>query len=194
MNGWASVTTEDGATSAPNEEQENRKEINLAPSRSFSPMEATVPSLICVACHRTPLLDKIVWSDALRQHIHTANRNQTVEGISRICGGHVVRKEDAWRATVLPGTIHLCYNSKLRGVAHLVRLGRPANARNESWTGTPICGGVLAPGHWIPTPDAAARQAACASCMGIEARDADVRRPLSKGEPGGRKAQYPYRG
>ena len=127
-------------------------------------------SLICVSCHRTPVLDKIVWSDSLRQHIHTANRNPTSEGIARICGGQVVRKEDAWRATVLPGSIHVCYSSKLRGVAHLVRLGRPANARNESWTGTALCGAVLAAGHWIPTGEGSSAQTTCAACLKAQRR------------------------
>jgi len=143
--------------------------------------EEALQGLICVSCHRTPLLDKIVWSDALHQHIHTANRNQTTEGISRICGGLVVRKEDAWRATVLPGSIHLCYNSRLRGVAHLVRLGRPANSRNESWTGTPICGASVATDHWIPTPEGAATQAACGSCTRLKTRSADGREPQAAG-------------
>jgi hypothetical protein len=70
----------------------------------------------------------------------------------RICGGEIVRREHLVRASMRPGSVHPCNTSRLTGTAHLVRLGLPANARNQSWTGTALCGVNPNPGHWIPRP------------------------------------------
>jgi predicted Fe-S protein YdhL (DUF1289 family) len=140
--------------------------LEILPSEeppSVVPASATAPvRIVCTGCGRTPAIEAIAWSDAQRQHVHLAHRNRTNEGILRVCGGQVVREEDEWRALLQPGTVRLCRASNHRGLPHRVRLGRPANARNESWTGTALCGAPVR--YWIPERDEKGARRTCPAC------------------------------
>src|SRR5688572_20810765 len=106
--------------------------------------------LFCLRCE-VPAL-KVAWSAAAGQFIHL-RRLRRGDVASEICGGKVVPREELHAARLEAGHIHVCYPAGPNTSAHLVRLGRLANRRNDSWTGTAVCGFVpRGSRHWLPIP------------------------------------------
>lgn len=134
----------------------------MAPLSPTPTDETGPPVLVCTTCGSAPR--STARSRALNQVIHTAvvNREDDQE---EICGGTVVPVGEEWRAVLQPGVVVPCAPLKRVG-AHLVRLGRVANRRNQSWTGTALCGLVQSGSqHWIPlAPTVAERMKVCRRC------------------------------
>lgn len=137
----------------------------LAPVEPAPPQDLGSQDLVCLGCERAPKIDHIQWSNVQGRPIHTAVRAKLPGNLDRICGGFVVRREQAWEGSLAPGVIALCIPSRLRSTAHYVRLGRTNGKRNQSWTGTPLCGANPKIRHWLPIEEGLETQfRPCAKC------------------------------
>ena len=155
---------------SPNDARAARKSRTPAPASTPVAIEAPEPpfeleNLLCLGCDRTPSADHIQWSSFHHRPVHTAILNAAPGAMPRLCGGFVVRREDAWEANLLPGSLALCLPSRVRSTAHHVRLGRPNGKRNQSWTGTPLCGAQPKARYWLPIQRNLERQfRTCGKC------------------------------
>lgn len=131
--------------------------------------------LVCVRCCTTPA--QIAWSTAQGRFIHSSVIG-SVNGGVRICGGFVVNQGEEWREAFEPGLVVPCFHTGAGVIAHLVRLGRPAQNGGPSWSGTALCGKTNSGRNrnWRPLLPASAAQAElCVSCREAQLLEEDRR-------------------
>lgn len=121
--------------------------------------------LLCARCKNSPQASTIAWSAEAGTTVHLASVGVTREGFPRVCGGLVVPLEDLHRARFAPGAYALCFPVRHSLSLHVVRLGRRANGRKDTWTGTVLCGkryrGVT---RWLPMEPVRAEAVECEGC------------------------------
>ena len=117
----------------------------------------------CVRCKRTTR--RVLWLVDLRRHVHAA-RTTGSEGIPVCCGGEVVRGEAPTQRSPRPGEVVYCTPSQGSLAIHIVRLGRPADLGEGSWSGTALCGRDYRCRLWLPLPPDQRPQGqdGCAAC------------------------------
>ena len=129
--------------------------------------------LVCARCGTRPRQATMAWSSSHGALLHLGVIGTFQSRLRRVCGGVVVRPGDVSRYTYSPGAYALCMPGRNSLTVHVVRLGRRLDARNDAWSGTPLCGrrykGVV---RWLPVQPFRAEAVTCAGCR--EAMDAEA--------------------